>query len=440
MALLGAAAAPLAGQAFMTDARRIGMGGLSLTIDGRLTRYNPAYSAVPSKAVPGGAKATIPIPLGLVQFFHDHPISGLSKDPLFNPDSAAFNPVALVDLVLDPPIFYQVTKPPLPTNDVTFGVGRDSLQVNLGASQVLVPAGRFGLNGSSRPLSIEPSFHGFKVGVMLWFEDDVQLQLGDSLLGFLKEAHPAQPLTLYSVMGNAVVQGGFAPTVGYACRVYGNDQQGFYVGVVGHYYLGFAYGSSNGQVGFTTGDTIFGGKNPVTPNLTAQTSYSKWGNTFGHGIGADVGVAWVSGPLVFGIGVNDIGATITWPNARVDYAHYDTTLSKFTSDSSHLGVQTQTKLPISYLANVIYTLGATTVGADVFDEGEGVELHLGAEQRFGPFALRAGVMRDERKIVQFAGGAGIRLGPLGFDVGFWTESYSLSDQRSLTMATSISIY
>jgi hypothetical protein len=431
----------VASQMFMTDARRIGMGGLSLTIDGRLSRYNPAYGAVPPSAAPGGAKVTIPLPLGLIQFFHDHPISTLSKDPLFNPDSATFNPVAALDVFLNPPIFYQVTKPPEPTNNVSFGVGRDSFQVNLGASQALVPSGQFGINGSSRPLAIEPSFMGIKAGVMLWLDDQVDLQLGDSLLALLKQGHPAAHNTQYDVTANGVLQGGFAPTVGYAGRVYGNDQRGFYVGGAVHYYLGLAYGSTTDQGGFTTGNNaIFGGSNPLTPNFTGQTSYSKWGNSMGHGVGGDIGVAWVSGPIVVGFGVNDIGATITWPDSRVDFVHYDSTQSKFVTDSSHLHVQTTSKLPVSYLANVIYTLGGTTVGADIFDEGQGAELHLGAEQRLGLFAVRGGIERDEQKIVQFAWGGGIRLGAFSFDVGFWTQSYSLSGQRSLTMATSISIY
>src|SRR5438034_8401858 len=50
--------------------------------------------------------------------------------------------------------------------------------------------------------------------------------------------------------------------------------------------------------------------------LPILTQYSKPGNTLGHGIGADIGVAWVSGPIEIGFGVNDIGATITWPDTR----------------------------------------------------------------------------------------------------------------------------
>ncbi len=446
--LLATAVAPsLAGQGLFTDARRAGMGGVSLSLDASLSRYNAAYRAVPSRAGEGArAKATIPVPFGLIQFFRDHPISNLSKDPLFNPDSAAFNPVELLNLILSPPLFIQVKQPPVPTNDVAFTVGKNQLQVDLGKAQQLIPADPFGFAGSSRPLAIEPSLHGVQVGVVAWLHDEVNLQLGDSLLAFLKQAHPAHDSTLYNVLGNALAEGGLAPTLGYAGRVFGNEDRGLYLGASAHYYIGAAYGSSSGSGGFTTGDTIFAGPNPVRPNGVATTSYSKWGNTFGHGVGVDAGVAWVSGPIVFGFGVNDIGATITWPDTRTDYQHYDTTTVNgkargwVTSAPSLLHVETKTKLPVTYLANVIYTLAGTTLGADVLDNGRGTQIHVGAEQRFGPFAARGGVARDQRKRVEFGWGGGIRFGPLGFDVGFWTRSNALSDTRAISMATSLSIY
>src|SRR5206468_4204230 len=80
--------------------------------------------------------------------------------------------------------------------------------------------------------------------------------------------------------------------------------------------LGVGYARTDGTAGFLTGDTIFGGTNPVTPRGATLTQYSKPGNTLGHGFGGDVGVAVVSGPIEVGVGVNDIGATITWPDTR----------------------------------------------------------------------------------------------------------------------------
>src|SRR5256884_9822721 len=64
-----------------------------------------------------------------------------------------------------------------------------------------------------------------------------------------------------------------------------------YVGGALHYYLGAGYARTDGTAGFLTGDTIFGGTNPVTPLGATFTQYSKAGNTLGHGIGGDVGVA-----------------------------------------------------------------------------------------------------------------------------------------------------
>ncbi|PYO81120.1 MAG: hypothetical protein DMD65_13555, partial [Gemmatimonadetes bacterium] len=104
MALVLGYAAPAAGQWLVTDARRIGMGGLTLGRSGSAVRYNPAYRAVPAQADRRGQpKVTIPIPLGIIQFLHDHP--HISKDPMFHPDSAGFNPILVVNTILNLPLY-----------------------------------------------------------------------------------------------------------------------------------------------------------------------------------------------------------------------------------------------------------------------------------------------------------------------------------------------
>src|SRR5260370_12727433 len=61
--LLMGYAAPASAQWLVTDARRIGMGGLSLGRSGNLERYNPAYPAVPARTRGGGgAQAPGPPP------------------------------------------------------------------------------------------------------------------------------------------------------------------------------------------------------------------------------------------------------------------------------------------------------------------------------------------------------------------------------------------
>ncbi|PYP18520.1 MAG: hypothetical protein DMD52_01945 [Gemmatimonadetes bacterium] len=417
MALVVGCATAAGAQGWVTDARRIGLGGLGLD-QGSLRRYNAAYRAVPGRAGQRGQpKVTIPIPLGLIQFFHDHPISNIKNDPAFNHDSAGFNPVELLNVV--------------------FGIGKDSLRVNLGLTAQLVPQDQFGIGGSSRPLDPGLSIKGVRIGVMGWVHDEVGFQLGDKLLGFLRDSMPADTNTRYNILGDAVLEAGFAPTVAYAGRLAGDSTTGLYVGGAVHYYVGLAYARVNGDGGFTTGDSIFGGPTPVKPDARALTQYSKFGNSFGHGVGGDVGIAVVTGPIELGVGVNDIGATITWPDTRVDSALYrDSSFSKPVANH----IETQTKLPVSYLVNLAYTVGKTTLGADVLNSGRGTTVHVGGEQRVGVIVLRGGVARDQRKRMEFGWGGGLRFGGLGLDVGFWTHTNSLSNQRAITMATSLSIY
>ncbi len=438
-----ALAAPLRAQTI--DARLVGLGGLHLGRSGSLMRYNAAYRAVPQRKeqVGGGGKFTIPIPLGLIKFFHDHPISNLDNDPLFDPKSPTFNPVATLDLILNPPLFYEVRKAPTPTNDVIFTIAKDSLIVDLGKAQALIPEDEFGLGGSGRPFGLGFGIHGVHIGVTGFVQDKVGFTLNDSLRAFLHDAQPAAHNTAYDVVGDGIVQGGFAPEIAFSERVWGNDDRGLYLGGAVRYYQGVAYTSAHGPAGFTTADTIFKGNNPVSPDLDLTIAYSKFGNSFGHGVGSDFGVVWVAGPFEIGAGINDIGAKLTWSDTRIEQWTWDTTgtkdsLKKVLVDPH---AETHTRLPVSYIANMAYSMpGGTTVGADILYRGRGTVLHVGAEQRAGPLVVRGGISRDERKKVQFGWGGGLRLGPLGLDVGFWTHSRSFSNVRGITMATSLTVY
>ena len=428
-------AAPAAGQGLTFDARRIGLGGLELGRSSGLVRYNAAYRAVPGEADRRGRpRLTIPIPLGIIQFLHDHP--HLSTDPAFNPDSAGFNPILVANTLLNLPLYLEVKKAPTPTNDVVFGIGKDSLRLNLGEAAKLVPEDQFGFGGSSRLLDPGIGIKGVRVSVTGWLHYDLGIALGDTLLAFLRDSVPAQDSTGYSVLGSGIAEGGFAPTISYAGRILGDNTTGLYLGGALHYYLGVAYVRTSVTAGFKTDSVIFG-SNPATPFDSGLTSYSRAGNSFGHGVGGDIGIAYVSGPIELGVGVNDIGATLTWSDTRQDSVFYrDSSFSK--PFRNH--VSTTTKLPVSYVANVGYTIGKTTLGADVLNTGRGATVHVGGEQRIGLVALRGGVARDQRKRIEFGFGGGVRLGPLGLDVGFWTHTNSLSNERGVTMATSFSLY
>jgi len=443
VALTVGAAAQAVGQGLTFDARRIGMGGLTLGRSASLVRYNPAYRAVPEAADRRGRpRVTIPIPLGIIQFLHDHP--HLSTDPAFHPDSAGFNPILAVNTLLNLPIYLEVKKAPTPTNDVLFRIGKNELRVNLGAAAQLVPEDQFGFGGSSRVLDPGLAIKGVRVSVLGWLHYDLGMQLGDTLLAFLRDSVPAKDSTGYSVLGSGIAEGGFAPTISYAGRIAGDSSTGLYLGGALHYYLGVGYFRTDGTGGDSIGNPIFA--RPLNPVAQTLTRYSKAGNSLGHGVGGDVGLALVTGPIEIGVGVNDIGATITWPNTRTDTAFYkDSTVA---GNGPAVGysrpglnhIETTTKLPVSYIANLAYTVGNTTLGADVLNTGRGSIVHVGGEQRVGVIVLRGGVARDQRKRLEFGWGGGLRFGGLGLDLGFWTHTNSLSNQRGITMATSLSIY
>jgi len=227
-------ATPASAQWLVTDARRIRMGGLSLGRSGNMVRYNAAYRAVPARTGGWGEpKVTIPIPLGIIQFLHDHP--NISNDPAFKPGSVGFNPVLAVNTLLNLPLYYEVKKAPTPANNVFVGVGKDSLRINLGQFAAVVPQDAFGIGGSSRVLDPGIDIKGVRVSVMGWLHDDVELLLRDTLLGFLADSIPAQHSAPYTVSVNGLLQGGFAPSIGYAGRITGDSAEGFYVGGAVHY-------------------------------------------------------------------------------------------------------------------------------------------------------------------------------------------------------------
>jgi hypothetical protein len=428
---------------FSFDARRIGMGGVSLNREGNLRRFNPAYRAVKNRSQAGGGpRFSIPIPLGLIDFLKEHPVSGWKTDPLFHPDSVRFNPFELMNTIFNPPIFYEVRKVPTPTNDVSFTIGRNQLILNLGAARVLIPEQSFGLGSTSRLGDVGFGIAGFTIGVTGFMHYDaaftvdtaLRRALTDTLVGVL-------PNDTLALLTDAIMQAGFAPSVGYAGRILrgaGGDESddGLYIGGAVHYYLGGYYARATGPTELQIGDTIFA----ATPTIQAD-GLIRTAKPYGRGVGGDVGIVWISGPFEVGLGVNDIGAELTWSDTKVQQVFYDLTTSSFTSTVIQNGVESKTKLPITYVANAALRMGTgTTVGGEVVNSGRGTVLRVGAEQRAGPFAVRGGVSRDQRKKMQFGFGGGLRFGSIGLDVGFWTHSNSFATKRGITMATSISVY
>jgi hypothetical protein len=426
---------------FSFDARRLGMGGVSMSRDGNAKRFNPAYRAVkPRSGISRAPKFSIPIPIGLIDFFKDHPINQLGDDPMFDPDSAAFNPFELANLILNPPVFYEVRKAPTPTNDVEFTIGRNQLKIDLGASEVLIPEQEFGLGTTSRPFDLMFGAAGFQGGIMTFLQYDVGFTLDSALRRALTDS--VLPNDSLAILTDALVQAGIAPTIAYAGRItHGaggpESEDGLYIGGALHYYMGGMMGRGTGPTQLIIGDTILA----ATPNFNVNGMMRTSNKPFGKGIGGDIGLVWISGPFEVGMGVNDIGAELTWSDTKVQSIFYDALGDSVVTNVVQNNAETRTKLPITFMANAALSMGTgTTVGADVINSGRGTVIHVGAEQRTGPFAVRGGISRDQRKKMQFGVGGGLRFGSIGLDVGLWTHSNSFATKRGITMATSISIY
>ena len=281
-----------------------------------------------------------------------------------------------------------------------------------------------------------------RLSVFGFIEEDIGSDLNDNLRGFLRDAQPAQPDSEYDILPSARAQAGFAPSLGWAGKLAGPDpDHGFYIGATVHRYYGVAYGQGSGTIGLVLHDTIFASDSAPTPAGSVDFQYTNHpGSKFGTGMGGDVGFVAIQGPIEFGLGVNDIGATITWPLTRLEEAHYVDSTNAFVKTVLADSVETKTTIPVSYIGNVAYTTGNITFGANVVNTGRKTVMHVGAETRAGPFAVRGGISRDQRKQIQFGWGGGVRLGFLGLDVGFATNSNNLSSQRGIVMATSLVIY
>lgn len=426
------------------DARRMAMAGLLMKRD-EIVRYNVAYRAAPR--TPQESRVTIPIPIGILQLAGD--------PPTFDPQHSTFNAFELLDLALNPPLYLELREAPVPNSDVELTVGKNELRLDLADAQAYIPADDFTLGAYSRPLDVGFGVSGFRVGVSGFIHNEMEVDLSDNLRAFLREADPATPDTRYFLTGVGTGQIGFAAGASYAVRALplstlglapiggrAGEGDGVYVGAGFRYYLGAAFAGVAGETGMTTGDTIFGSDTPLVTDFSADVVRSSGGGfgDLGRGVGLDLGVAFVSGPVTVGFGINDVGATLTWSNSIRERYTLDPDSNTVVKQTVATGQEAKTKLPVSYLLSGSVRILGTQVGGDFLHSAGGVSVHLGAEQSLGPFAVRGGVSRDTRERIQFGLGGGVRLGAVSLDVGLMTHSQSFSGERGLRLGTSVSIY
>lgn len=396
-------------------------------------RYNAAYRAVPQRVFGlRPPKATIPLPLGVVQLLRDSTV--------WDTDQPYFNPISVINYILHPPLYLEIKKAPTPTNDVEFFIGQNELIVDLGEAQALVPD-NFEIGGSARLFSFGVNVGPVSVGAMSWVHNDIGVALDNNLRGFLKDAVPAANNTTYGLEFDGIFQTGIAPQIGYAGRVWGDSSSGIYLGATARYYYGLGYTQSRDSLSFTTGDTLFAGSNPVTEAFKGTVAIATPFDGAGSGVGFDLGAVWVKGPLEIGFAINDIGAKITWGNTDIDSLRWDATNDQLIDSTLAENVTTTTELPVTTLATVLYGVGESTLlRGGVLINQRGPIYSAGVEQAIGMFRLRGGLVRDQRKMLQYAWGGGVRFGPVGLDLGFFTHSRSISEERGITMTTALLIF
>ncbi len=434
-------ASPSQAQTF--DARRLAMGGVQMSDLG--SGGNVAYEAVPRS---GDGRFSIPIPLGLIQLASD--------PPEFDTADSTFNVFDIANLVLHPPIAYQAGQPATLEDDIYVRVAQDSLTINLGDLQRVVPAKDWALATLLRlgfTQHIGPTF----VGVHVQGQMNNSVGLDDNLRDALGHAVPFRPNTTYGLQDTVQAQVAASGEFGAAFPVVykpapgdkntdpklgdprKNHATAFYVGGRAKYLRGLAYAAGHGNAYIETQDPLFGSNSTLglQSDALARTS-SDVGK--GNGVGADLGAVLFVNNVEFGVGFNDIGSKISW-TTDLDRYHYDAVADSFVHEELTRGEKIKITYPMTTTVSGAWRHKLLTVGVTAQHSVGDWTYHVGGEIQATPLlALRAGWHRDGFGLAQYSGGVGLRLGPVGFDVAAATSSLTITRERLTDVALAFVIY
>jgi hypothetical protein len=425
----GAIAAPAHAQVF--SVRRMAMAGVALRGGDGLTGQNVAYRAVPRHADEG---RHISIPLGLIEL--------ASHPPVFDPKDPKFNAFELADMLYDLPWNLRLGDSPAPASDIAISIARNRLVVNLGDAARIFPTDgmRMGLVENGPDISFGHSL-SIGAGTLIHYQD--HLTLNDALQGALANGQAFLPVTNYGIADDAQGQVAAGLKLSYATLVFGGNPDpkqpvdlGVYAGARAKLLRGIAYADAHGVAGVTTPDTLFGNDSlTVNYNAIYRTADPAGG---GMGYGLDLGVAAVLGGIEAGIGVNDVSTRIHW-KTRLRESRRDSLGNDVSTDLAVDQPFTST-VPTTITANVATHLGPTLLAADAVRGPLEWSAHSGAEQWLGNVALRAGLALDDNREVQYACGAGFKLGHFGIDLALATNSRNVARTRSLELGAGVALY
>lgn len=414
------------------SARRMAMGGVVLAGGGPGSDgANVAYRAVPRAKEAGWA---LPLPIGLVPL--------LADPPELDPDDPDFNVYELANLLYNPPWNLQLVEPATPGNDVTVVIGRDHLSVDLGDIRSVFPddGSRQGavVNGPALGFGVHRFF--LAAAPQVFYQNE--LTLNAALLDAMDGAE-FRPDTRYEMLDGGSGMAAIGAQLGWAGPlVQVGDPRGagtgLYAGARVKLMRGMAYGRADNAVSFVTADTLFASGPVDLGYLGRYETAGPDGGGFGRGL--DLGAVWMGAGFEVGLGVNDIGTRYDW-RVEESVAFRDPETGDYERVTIAEDKRVTSTVPTTAVANAAARLGRFLLAADVIRGVNSTTGHLGGETWLTPLlAVRAGAYLDANEQVQYTGGAGLRLGPVGLDLAVATHTRNLTRERGLELGAGLALY
>ena len=428
-------ALPASAQNYTFDARRVALGGMGGTpnLASKLVERQRRYKS-------------ILIPVGLVRMLRDVHV--------FFPNREDFDFSRAVEYAYSPIHFVFGRKEDITVRSFFKDVVNAQLERDLNAYaggsnfDPSVTAEGLVLENWGKTFMVrkgEQGFQGIYVGAGPYYGSTANVETTDELVNLLNS--PVQtyvPGASMGISGGEISQLALAITGGYRARFpffvrqgTASSRNGMYVAANFHYLQGLRLDTFDATLQFETDSLGLVVPQPSTPpfNLEWETSSS------GHGMAADVGVAFVVNRWDFGFGVGGIGNHITWTDIRPRFLSL---LSLFGgADFVYINNLPETdekrrlELPVTYTADAAYHRENWSVFTEASKGYMGNQARVGLEYRpGGPVELR-GAVRYYDGGWYTSGGAGINLGRnFGVDVAAYGTKTFL--ERSVHLALAIS--
>jgi len=444
--------APAFAQNWMTDARRIGMGGVAGS-------ENLASRMIEA---PEGAHTTIVIPLGLFQV--------LNNLDIYNPDSEDFDPIRAVEYAAAP-LHYTFNRNGTGTgiefiNDLLDG----RLSRDINDYRGFIPTSQpvaYGIVAPNWGITIpvykkkNGTTHSVYAGGGLYLPFRGALEVDDQLTQILSsDDNVYVPNSQFRIFAGVRSEVPIAITGGYRGRFKlwdKSDRDGLYVAFNYNYLRGFWYEDVFTALRLDTdAQGLLTTLNPGTPPLPGGIALpnpievGRAHSTKGHGRALDVGVAAVVKRIEVGFGINGLANRIKWTD--VESSRYslpnilngDGDFVEITGPAPDVTVEQ----PIEYVTSAGYHATRWQVSGEMGfrssnyppDEGRlgKTWAHTGFEYRFGLLEPRAGAYYSRDRFSP-AAGLGLNFGKFGIDVAVFSNDDNVEHTRHPSIALSLRI-